>query len=287
MKAIVAYVPVLHKGYFDLFERHQKIPIFLITPSIIEQLDEDHAEKLLRDFRALPVRDVESFLCCYYSHYSNEREVSLISRLDEMEWKLKPYSQLVFPKDDLGLLLEKSLPGKHILWDTTFLRWDWSNTTAIKEVLSDRVITTEDPIAQKLVLAAKEYAQESSDWWRQVAAIAVKEGKELFRAYNRHMPTDEAPYIDGDPRSNLNAGGRGDICNAIHAEASIISQAAREGISLKGADIFVTTFPCRGCAMSIKEAGINRVFFLEGYSTLDADQILKDAGIEIIKVLLK
>ncbi|GAA4241044.1 hypothetical protein GCM10022254_68330 [Actinomadura meridiana] len=70
----------------------------------------------------------------------------------------------------------------------------------------------------------------------------------------------------------------------IHAGASIISRAARKGVSLEGTDLYVTTFPCPACARLIAESGIARCFFTAPYSLLEGDEVLRTAGVELIWV---
>ncbi len=70
----------------------------------------------------------------------------------------------------------------------------------------------------------------------------------------------------------------------MHSEAGAIAEAARKGISLEGADLYVTTFPCPPCGKLIAYSGIKRVFYKNGYGVLDSERILKDKGVEIIKV---
>ena len=50
-----------------------------------------------------------------------------------------------------------------------------------------------------------------------------------------------------------------------HAEMEAILAAARMGISIKGHDLYSTTFPCHNCAKLIIAAGINRVVYIEPY----------------------
>ncbi|HLN18769.1 MAG TPA: deaminase, partial [Patescibacteria group bacterium] len=61
-------------------------------------------------------------------------------------------------------------------------------------------------------------------------------------------------------------------------------KAAKDGISLNNTNLYVTTFPCPTCAKLIAEAGIKKVYYESGYSLSDAEDILKNAGIEIILV---
>jgi deoxycytidylate deaminase len=70
----------------------------------------------------------------------------------------------------------------------------------------------------------------------------------------------------------------------MHAEASVIAQAARAGRALDGADLYVTTFPCPACARLIAESGFRRCYFTGPYSVLEGDHILHAAGVELLWV---
>jgi deoxycytidylate deaminase len=69
----------------------------------------------------------------------------------------------------------------------------------------------------------------------------------------------------------------------VHAEMCAITDAARLGVSLKGAILFTTTFPCHMCAKHIVATGIDRVIYLEPYpkslvSDLHPDSISVDGA---------
>ncbi len=51
----------------------------------------------------------------------------------------------------------------------------------------------------------------------------------------------------------------------VHAEMSAITDAAARGISIRGATLFCTTFPCHMCARHIMSAGISKVVYIEPY----------------------
>ncbi len=57
----------------------------------------------------------------------------------------------------------------------------------------------------------------------------------------------------------------GHCVRTIHAEANAIIQAARNGVRIEGAMIYVTASPCWGCFKMIANAGINRIVFGEFY----------------------
>lgn len=50
-------------------------------------------------------------------------------------------------------------------------------------------------------------------------------------------------------------------CDSVHSEVDAIASAAKQGIKLDGATIYVTRYPCEACARAIKSAGISRVIY--------------------------
>ena len=173
--------------------------------------------------------------------------------------------------------------GRTVLFDRTFLRWDRDWATAKTPVSFDGEITIAE-LPRELLGRAEAIAGRSSDWWRQVGAVAARDGRVLGCAWNRHHPTEYAPYMSGDPRDAFERGVRADLSTAIHAEAALIAGAARDGTSLAGADLYTTTFPCPACARLIAEAGFQRCFFAGQYSVLDGEQTLRARGIGLVWV---
>ncbi|OGZ27843.1 MAG: hypothetical protein A2365_03980 [Candidatus Nealsonbacteria bacterium RIFOXYB1_FULL_40_15] len=133
---------------------------------------------------------------------------------------------------------------------------------------------------------ATEESKKSSEWWRRIGAVLVKDGKTLIRRYNKDIPSDHTPYQLGEPRDFFKPGERHDIASTIHAEQGIVAEAAKSGISLEGSSIYVTTFPCPVCAKIIACSGIKRVYFAEGGSNFDAKKVLESAGLKIIHVVV-
>lgn len=74
-----------------------------------------------------------------------------------------------------------------------------------------------------------------------------------------------------------------DDCRAIHSEIEAISLAAKLGLSTQGATIFITRYPCEGCARAIIKAGITTVIYgrKTAISKMTAD-MFEEAGIEVI-----
>ena len=173
--------------------------------------------------------------------------------------------------------------GRDLVFDKTFLRWDREWSQAQRPAAFDAAVAPGE-LPPHLVAKATELAGRSSDWWRQVGAIAWRGTEVLGAAWNHHCPTEYAPYVDGDPRDGFSRGVRADLSTAIHAEASVVARAARDGISLDGAELYVTTFPCPACARLIAESGFRRCYFSGAYSVLDGDGILRAAGVELLWV---
>ncbi|MDP9422866.1 MAG: deaminase [Pseudomonadota bacterium] len=62
----------------------------------------------------------------------------------------------------------------------------------------------------------------------------------------------------------------------VHAEMHALSQAAMMGRSVRGATMYVTTFPCHGCARHIIASGVSEVVFIEPYPKSLTEQLYDD-----------
>jgi dCMP deaminase len=193
---------------------------------------------------------------------------------------------LVVPDEELMRTLVERFglaEGRELLWERTFLRWDRDWSLAGRPAGFDGTVAVDD-LARTLAIRARDEAGLSSDWWRQVGALVVRAGEVLAVAHNEHRPTEYSPYLHGDPRNEFSRGVHIELSTAIHAEAAIVARAARDGITLAGTDLYVSTFPCPGCARLVAEAGVRRVFFAGPYAVLDGDAVLRAAGVELVWV---
>ncbi len=73
----------------------------------------------------------------------------------------------------------------------------------------------------------------------------------------------------------------------VHAEANAILQAARHGVSIDGADVYVTASPCWDCFKLIANAGIGRVLYGEFYRDERIAEFALEAGIELVHLGLE
>jgi dCMP deaminase len=271
----IAYVPVLHEGYRRFLVAHAKdAPLYLIGP----ELHEDY-RPLAKDIRALDPELVASAIAAWeICSEVNMLDVVLAERLAAES------PSITLPAEDVSYrLVERFFSRCEVRYDTVFLRWDKTRTTALREPSAPPAGDGDEAFAQ-IAAAAEEQAQTSADWWRHVgAAIRFADGT-IEAAVNEHLPHTHSPYAVGDPRANFYKGVALELSTAVHAEAKLIATAARRGISTEGAAMYVTDFPCPPCAKLIAGAGIARLYFREGYAVLDGEDVLQDAGVEVLRV---
>lgn len=83
---------------------------------------------------------------------------------------------------------------------------------------------------------------------------------------------DKKHVLKGTAAMNILEFGR-----SVHAEMDAITTAARLGISVHGATLYCTTFPCHICARHIVASGIRRVVYVEPYPKSKARQLHADS----------
>ena len=81
----------------------------------------------------------------------------------------------------------------------------------------------------------------------------------------------------------------GHCIRTVHAEANAIAQAARNGLSIDGACIYLTNSPCYDCFKMIINSGVSEVkyknFYMSRYEASKAVFTLaKTSGVKIIKI---
>jgi dCMP deaminase len=79
----------------------------------------------------------------------------------------------------------------------------------------------------------------------------------------------------------------GHCVRTVHAEANSILQAARHGVRIEAADIYVTASPCWDCFKLIANAGIGRVLFGEFYRDERIHEFARQAGIALVDLGLE
>lgn len=273
-KTIIAYIPALHKGYID-FLKKQSGKLLILDLDLVREMP-----RLERDIRAISAQEMQKSIevlnICDSVEVLDKKGMAAVSKTEH----------IVMPDEDVSrFFAEQYLKDNKISYESVFLRWDKQISTVEHIVPEGRVISAEH-FDKEIMTKAFTDAKKSSDWWRQIGAVVVKDDKPILVGHNKPLPSDQVHNIFGDPRSNFDAGQNIELSKFVHAEASLIAEAAKRGISLEGASIYVTTFPCPVCAKSVALAGIRKVYYTNGYSLLDAEDVLKSFGIDIVKVNL-
>jgi dCMP deaminase len=74
----------------------------------------------------------------------------------------------------------------------------------------------------------------------------------------------------------------GHCVRTVHAEANAIAQAARNGVLIEGASIYVTASPCWICFRLIANSGIRRIAFGEFYRDEKIFEFSSKLGMDLI-----
>ncbi len=118
---------------------------------------------------------------------------------------------------------------------------------------------------------------------RHVGAVLVKEKNILATGYNG-APSG-VPHCEDvgclREKEGIPSGQRHELCRGLHAEQNAIIQAAYHGVSIRGAILFCTNYPCVICSKMLINAGIRIIYYESGYADSLSEQMLQEAGMEI------
>lgn len=274
-KVIIAYIPVLHRGYLDFFDRHRDAEaLYVIKRNLVIELQ----PALRKDIRAFDAFEVQSLLGNHFFLRVEIADGDVILAIAQAG------HTVVMPKDELSLEIAlRYLSGCRVEYDSAvFLRWDRQNVLEQK-IKYDRKVPWSGVVGEMMNKALEE-KEKATNLWRQVGAVIARDGEILLSAYNRQVPSPYTPYYEGDARMFFKRGIHIGLTTDIHAESRLVAEAARHGIALEGADLYISTFPCPPCAKLIASTGIRRCYFSSGYAMLDGERVLHDTDIEIVFV---
>lgn len=121
---------------------------------------------------------------------------------------------------------------------------------------------------------------------RKVGAIAVRGRHILATGYNGAPAGLKHCLETGCLRTELAipSGQRHEICRGLHAEQNVIIQAAAQGISIAGAELYCTTHPCAVCSKMLINCGISKIFYEMEYPDELAKDLLAQAGIAVLRL---
>ena len=110
---------------------------------------------------------------------------------------------------------------------------------------------------------------------KKVGAVIVRDRTVLSTGYNgsiRGLPhcEDEGCVVED-----------GHCITTVHAEANAILQAAKNGVSVDGAELYTTASPCWNCFKLIANAGIRTIYYGEFYRDERSRETAQRIGIEL------
>lgn len=134
------------------------------------------------------------------------------------------------------------------------------------------------------MLQAIKTAKGSTCLKRQVGAVIVKDNQLIARGYNSSPPGVKGCNVKGYCiRAKSQSGKDLDNCYAVHAEMNAITECAKMGISLAGATMYVTHYPCIHCLKNIIASGITTIVYDEYYPQEQiAKDIIEQSGVKLI-----
>lgn len=123
---------------------------------------------------------------------------------------------------------------------------------------------------------------------RKVGAIIVKDDRILSTGYNG-APSGIPNCCDDCKRCyrsahNIPSGQMLDMCFAVHSEQNAIMNALKTGEDLKGAALYVNTYPCVTCFKLTVQAGIKEVYYIDEYENEFTKQMAKEAGVKLVQL---
>ena len=128
---------------------------------------------------------------------------------------------------------------------------------------------------------AREVATRATCDRKHVGAVVVRDKIILATGYNgsiRGLPhCDEVGHLMEE----------GHCVRTVHAEANAIVQAAKSGVRIDGAGIYVTASPCWSCFRLIANAAIVRIVFGEFYRDPKIFEMSQALGIELVDLAKK
>ena len=125
---------------------------------------------------------------------------------------------------------------------------------------------------------ATEVATRSTCDRKHVGAVIVRDKTILSTGYNGSIKG--LPHCDEVGHEMVD-----DHCvRTTHAEANAIVQAAKNGVSINGSEIYVTASPCYNCFKLIANSGIKTIYFDEFYRDERIINHAKESGVELVEI---
>ncbi len=123
---------------------------------------------------------------------------------------------------------------------------------------------------------AEQVATRSTCDRKHIGAVIVRDKTILSTGYNGSLRG--APHCDEAGHDMEN----GHCVRTVHAEANAVAQAAKNGVRIDDAEIFVTASPCLTCFKLVANCGIRTVYFKEFYRDERINEYAKQADVRLV-----
>jgi len=134
---------------------------------------------------------------------------------------------------------------------------------------------------------ARKVAERATCNRAKIGAVIVKDKNIIATGYNGspagHPHCTEVGCLiyvsrnpDGEEEENC--------FRTIHAEINAIAQAAKNGTSIEGADIYITASPCYHCLKTLLNAGIKRIVYEKPYKLSKIQPLLAYSEVELVQI---
>lgn len=129
-------------------------------------------------------------------------------------------------------------------------------------------------------------SQRSTCLKRKFGSVIVKDGRIISMGYNGVLSNfNHCNKPEDCPRWNIKSGTQYELGDCQHAETNAILYAAKNGICINNADLYINGTCCKICARNIISSGIKRVIYRE--MDYDGIDLLLKAGVKCDKLELK
>ncbi|MFD1428728.1 deoxycytidylate deaminase [Lacticaseibacillus mingshuiensis] len=114
-----------------------------------------------------------------------------------------------------------------------------------------------------------------------VGAVLVQDHRIIATGYNGSISgdphCDEAGHLMRD----------GHCIRTLHAEMNAILQCALNGVSTRGASVYVTYYPCLNCTKALIQSGVKAIYYAHDYHNDPyAVALLNSHAIKVVKVAM-
>jgi dCMP deaminase len=148
-------------------------------------------------------------------------------------------------------------------------------------------MTTRPTWDQYFMTITRQVAERSTCTRAKVGALIARDKNILASGYNGSpagMPhcTDVGCLVYS---SRTPSGEVEENCfRTIHAEINAIAQAAKNGASIRDADIYITHTPCIHCFKVLINTGIRRIVYEQTYKLHTLEELLRHTSVELRRV---